>query len=81
MPESTTLYPGAYYTYTPFYRWIDNNNEAIVLRNVKNVVDGDTVDDHFNIYGLQRVRLVGINTPEIGEEGYDFFFVRPSKSN
>ena len=73
MPESTTLYPGAYYTYTPFYRWIDNNNEAIVLRNVKNVVDGDTVDDHFNIYGLQRVRLVGINTPEIGEEGYDFF--------
>ena len=22
------------------------------------------------IYGIQRVRLVGINTPEIGEEGY-----------
>ncbi|MFZ2071675.1 MAG: hypothetical protein WAV32_08815 [Halobacteriota archaeon] len=26
---------------------------------VKNVVDGDTVDVHFNIYGIQRVRLVG----------------------
>ena len=38
---------------------------------VKNVVDGDTVDVHFNIYGIQRVRLVGINTPEIGEEGYE----------
>jgi len=38
---------------------------------VKNVVDGDTVDDHFNIYGVQRVRLVGINAPEIGEEGYE----------
>jgi micrococcal nuclease len=38
---------------------------------VKNVVDGDTVDVRFNIYGVQRVRLVGINTPEIGEEGYE----------
>ncbi len=23
------------------------------------------------IYGIRRVRLVGINTPEIGEEGYE----------
>ncbi len=38
---------------------------------VKNVVDGDTVDVHFNICGIQRVRLVGINTPEIGEAGYE----------
>ena len=38
---------------------------------VKNVVDGDTIDVHFNICGIQRVRLVGINTPEIGEEGYE----------
>jgi micrococcal nuclease len=38
---------------------------------VKNVVDGDTFDVSFNIYGIQRVRLVGINTPEIGEEGYE----------
>jgi micrococcal nuclease len=38
---------------------------------VKNVVDGDTVDVCFNIYGVQRVRLVGINTPEIGEDGYE----------
>jgi micrococcal nuclease len=38
---------------------------------VKNVVDGDTVDVSFNICGIQRVRLVGINTPEIGEEGYE----------
>jgi endonuclease YncB( thermonuclease family) len=38
---------------------------------VKNVVDGDTVDVHFNICGIQRVRLVGINAPEIGEEGYE----------
>jgi micrococcal nuclease len=36
---------------------------------VKNVVDGDTVDVRFNIYGIQRVRLVGINAPEIGEDG------------
>ncbi|MGB3458248.1 MAG: thermonuclease family protein [Halobacteriota archaeon] len=113
--EGTTLYSGAYCTYTPFYRWLDNSEEAIILRNaegevvdrtpvvsdnendnrywirndsewtfgvkelekgelwsgyVKNVVDGDTVDVCFNIYGIQRVRLVGINTPEIGEEGY-----------
>jgi endonuclease YncB( thermonuclease family) len=38
---------------------------------VKNVVDGDTVDVHFNIYGIQRVRLVGIDAPEIGEDGYE----------
>ena len=100
----------------PFYRWLDNIEEAIILRNAKgeevdrtpvvsdtendnrywirnnsewtfgvkelekgelwsgyirNVVDGDTVDVSFSIYGIQRVRLVGINTPEIGEEGYE----------
>jgi len=38
---------------------------------VKNVVDGDTVDVAFNICGVQRVRLVGIDAPEIGEEGYE----------
>jgi micrococcal nuclease len=38
---------------------------------VKNVVDGGTVDVCFNIYGVQRVRLVGINAPDIGEEGYE----------
>jgi micrococcal nuclease len=114
--EGTTLYPGAYCTYTPHYRWLDNSEEAIILRNaegeevdrttvvsdnendnrywmrnnsgwtfgvkelekgelwsgyVKNVVDGDTVDVCFNIYGVQRVRLAGINTPEIGEDGYE----------
>jgi micrococcal nuclease len=114
--EGTTLYPGAYCTYTPFYRWLDNSEEAIIIRNavgevvdrtpalsdnendnrywmrnnsewtfgvtelekgelwsgyVKNVVDGNTIDVCFNIYGIRRVRLVGINTPEIGEEGYE----------
>ncbi|MBE9594407.1 MAG: thermonuclease family protein, partial [Proteobacteria bacterium] len=38
---------------------------------VKNVVDGDTVDVSFNICWIQRVRLVGIDAPEIGEEGYE----------
>jgi micrococcal nuclease len=114
--EGTTLYPGAYCTYTPHYGWLDNSEEAIILRNakgeevdrtpvvsdnendnrywmrnnlewtfgvmelekgelwsgyIKNVVDGDTVDVRFNIYGIQRVRLVGINAPEIGEDGYE----------
>ena len=115
-PKATTLYPGAYCTYTPHYRWLDNSEEAIILRNakgeevdrtpvvsdnendnrywmcnnsgwtfgvkelekgelwsgyVKNVVDGDTIDVHFNICGIQRVRVVGINAPEIGEAGYE----------
>jgi micrococcal nuclease len=114
--EGTTLCPGAYITISPSYRWIENNNESIILRDavgevvdrtpvvndnesdnrywmrnnsdwtfgvmelekgelwsgyVKNVVDGDTVDICFNIYGIQRVRLVGINTPEMGEDGYE----------
>jgi micrococcal nuclease len=114
--EGTTLYSRAYITISPSYRWIDNNNESIILRNakgevvdrtsvvndnasdnrywmrnnsgwtfgvrdlekgelwsgyVKNVVDGDTIDVHFNICGVQRIRLVGINAPEIGEEGYE----------
>lgn len=38
---------------------------------VKNVVDGDAVDVSFNIYGVPRVRLVGIITLQIGEEGYE----------
>jgi len=114
--EGTTLYPGANITISPSYRWIDNNNESIILRDavgevvdrtpvvndnendnrcwmrnnsgwtfgvkelekgelwsgyVKNVVDGDTVDVSFNICGVQRIRLVGIDAPEIGEEGYE----------
>jgi hypothetical protein len=40
IPEGTTLYPGAYYTYTPFYQWLDNSEEAIILRNAK----GEEVD-------------------------------------
>jgi micrococcal nuclease len=52
IPEGTTLYPGAYFTCTPFYRWMDNSEEAI-------------------IYGIKRVRLIGVHTPEIGEEGYE----------
>jgi hypothetical protein len=51
IPEGTTRYPGAYCAGTPSYRWLNNNEEAI-------------------IYGIQRVRLVGINRPEIGEDGY-----------
>jgi micrococcal nuclease len=114
--EGTTLYPGADITISPSYRWIDNNNESIILRAavgkvldrtlvvndnesdnrywmrnnsgwsfsvmdlekgklwrgyVKNVVDGDTIDVHFNICGIQRIRLVGINASDIGEEGYE----------
>ncbi|NQE54346.1 hypothetical protein C5S29_12200 [ANME-1 cluster archaeon GoMg3.2] len=38
--EGTTLYPGAYITFSPSYRWIDNNNESIILRDaVGEVVD------------------------------------------
>jgi hypothetical protein len=38
--EGTTLYPGAYCTYTPPYGWLDNSEEAIILRNAK----GEEVD-------------------------------------
>ena len=38
--EGTTLYPGAYITFSPSYRWIDNNNELIILSDaVGEVVD------------------------------------------
>ena len=38
--EGTTLYPCAYITFSPSYRWIDNNNESIILRDaVGEVVD------------------------------------------
>ncbi|MFZ2070748.1 MAG: lamin tail domain-containing protein [Halobacteriota archaeon] len=38
---------------------------------VKYVVDGDTVDVFLGISGIQGIRLVGFNTPESGEEGYE----------
>jgi micrococcal nuclease len=38
---------------------------------VKNVVDRDTIDVHFNICGIQRLSLVGIDASDIGEEGYE----------
>ena len=37
--EGTTLYPGAYCTYTPHYGWLNNNNESLILRNA----EGDSV--------------------------------------
>ena len=38
--EGTTHYPGAYITFSPSYRWIDNNHELIILRDaVGEVVD------------------------------------------
>ena len=41
---------------------------------VTNVVDGDTVDVTvdlgFKIYTVQRIRLMGIDTPERGQPGY-----------
>jgi hypothetical protein len=33
--EGTTLHPGAYCTYTPFYRWLDNSEEAIIITYLK----------------------------------------------
>ena len=38
--EGTTLYPGAYITISPSYRWIDNNNESLILSDAK----GEVVD-------------------------------------
>ena len=35
IPEGTTLYPFAYYVYTPPYQWLDNTDEAITLRDSK----------------------------------------------
>jgi hypothetical protein len=32
--EGAILYPCAYITISPSYRWIDNNNESIILRDV-----------------------------------------------
>ena len=34
------------------------------------IIGGLTIAKEAIIYGIRRVRLVGINTPEIGEEGY-----------
>ena len=38
---------------------------------VTHVVDGDTLDVQLAAGGAVRVRLIGIDTPEIGECGYD----------
>jgi len=40
IPEGTTLYPFAYYIYTPPYQWLDNGDEAITLTDSK----GEEVD-------------------------------------
>ncbi|MBE9593087.1 MAG: lamin tail domain-containing protein [Proteobacteria bacterium] len=33
--KGTTLYSGAYCTYTPHYRWLDNSEEAIIITYLK----------------------------------------------
>ena len=40
IPEGTTLYPFAYYVYTPPYQWLDNSDEAITLSDSK----GEEID-------------------------------------
>ena len=40
IPEGTTLYPFAYYVYSPPYQWLDNSEEAITLRDS----EGEEVD-------------------------------------
>lgn len=40
IPEGTTLYPFAYYVYSPPYQWLDNTDEAIILSDSK----GEEVD-------------------------------------
>jgi len=42
----------------------------IWCRPVMNVVDGNTIDVSFGKSGIQRIRLVGVNTPGRGEKGY-----------
>jgi hypothetical protein len=36
--EGTTRYPRAYCACTPFYRWLNNSEEAIILRHLKDTV-------------------------------------------
>ena len=41
IPEGTTLHSFAYYVYTPpYYQWLDNSDEAIILSDSK----GEEVD-------------------------------------
>ena len=52
IPEGTTLYPGAYYVYYLPYQWLNDEDEAITLKDSEgNVVDrtpllSDTKDDN-----------------------------------
>jgi len=50
IPEGTTLYPSAYYVYTPPYQWLDNSDEAITLSDSKGkeVDKTPTVSDNEN---------------------------------
>ena len=45
--EGTILYPGAYCTYTPHYGWLDNSEEAIILRDAKGEEVGKTIQYTF----------------------------------
>lgn len=44
----------------------DDISHAILSGEVNSVIDGDTLD----VSGIGRIRLVGINTPEKDEQGY-----------
>ncbi len=45
----------------------DQTRQPILSGKVVKVIDGDTLD----ILGVGRVRLVGVNAPEVGERGHD----------
>ena len=45
--EGTTHYPGAYYIGIPFYRWLNNSEEAINIRNAKGEEVGKTIQYTF----------------------------------
>ncbi|KAF5429751.1 Lamin Tail Domain [Candidatus Methanophagaceae archaeon] len=52
--EGTTLYPGAYIIISPSYRWLNNSEEAIILRNAKGEEVGKTIQ-----YNCHNLMIIG----------------------
>jgi hypothetical protein len=57
--EGTTLYPGAYCACTLFCRWLNNSEEAIIIRNGKGEEVGKPIQ-----YNCHNLMIIGkSNTP------------------
>jgi hypothetical protein len=85
--EGTTLYPGAYCTYTPRYRWLNNSEEAKAFVNTTcwgeevklDVDDMGQYDSYYRLLAVVYVNDTNLNDKLVREGYAEVMYIPPSE--